>query len=113
MGNVGPVGLDEVREALSERLTFLRTEPVVRRYGKVFVSTIPEASGLAFDIVFLPGLGEDIFPKKNFEDPLLLDEQRAVVSSDLPTQDTRVRRERMLLHLAASAARSRLWISYP
>ena len=113
MGSIGPVTLDEVREAVSDRLTFLRTEPAERRYGKVFVSTIAEVSGLSFDIVFLPGLGEDIFPTKTFEDPLLLDGQRAAVSCYLPTQDTRVRRERMLLHLAASSARSRLWISYP
>jgi len=113
MGNVGPVGLDEVREALSERLTFLRVEPVERRYGKVFVATIPEASGLSFDMVFLPGLGEDIFPRKTFEDPLLLDLQRAEIGPELPTQEVRFRRERMLLHCAAAAARSRLWLSYP
>ena len=113
MSNIGPVTLDEIREALSDRLTFLRSEPTDRRYGKVFVATIPEVSGLSFDIVFLPALGEDIFPKKAFEDPLLLDDQRAAVSPYLPTQDVRVRRERMLLHLAASAGRSRLWISYP
>ncbi len=113
MGNVGPVGLDEVREALSERLTFLRMEPVDRRYGKVFVATIAEASGLSFDAVFLPGLGEDIFPRKIFEDPLLLDAQRAEISPELSTQDVRFRRERMLLHSAAAAARSRLWLSYP
>src|SRR5256712_8526736 len=113
MGSIGPVTLDEVREAVSDRLTFLRTEPAERRYGKVFVSTIPEVSGLSFDIVFLPGLGEDIFPTKTFEDPLLLDGQRAAVSCYLPTQDTRVRRERMLLHMAASPRRADLWISYP
>ena len=113
MGATGPVTLDEIREALTDRLTFLRTEPADRRYGKVFVSTIQEASGLAFDIVFLPGLGEDIFPRKSFEDPLLLDEQRATISPYLTTQNTRVRRERMLLHLAASAAKTRMWISYP
>jgi ATP-dependent helicase/nuclease subunit B len=113
MGATGPVTLDEIREALTDRLTFLRTEPTERRYGKVFVSTIQEASGLAFDMVFLPGLGEDIFPRKSFEDPLLLDEQHAAISPYLTTQNTRVRRERMLLHLAASAATSRMWISYP
>jgi superfamily I DNA/RNA helicase len=65
MANVGPVGLDEAREALSGRLTFLRTEPYDRRYGKVFVATIPEAYGLSFDAVFAPGLGEDIFAEKS------------------------------------------------
>jgi RecB family exonuclease len=113
MSGIGPVTLDEVREALSERLRFLRTEPTERRYGKVFVATIPEIPGLSFDVVFLPGLGEDVFPRKAFEDPLLLDVQRTAISPHLATQDTRVRRERTLLHLAASAARSRLWISYP
>jgi RecB family exonuclease len=113
MGNIGPVTLDEIREALADRLTFLRTEPADRRYGKVFVSTIQEVSGFAFDVVFVPGLGEDIFPRKHFEDPLLLDEQRSEISPYLLTQNARVRRERMLLHLAASAARSRIWISYP
>lgn len=113
MGNIGPATLDEIREALADRLAFLRTEPADRRYGKVFVSTIPEASGLAFDIVFLPGLGEDIFPRKSFEDPLLLDTQRSAISPYLTTQNIRVRRERMLLHIAASTASSRIWISYP
>jgi ATP-dependent helicase/DNAse subunit B len=113
MSAIGPVTLDEVREALSDRLRFLRTEPTERRYGKVFVATIPEIVGMSFELVFIPGLGEDIFPRKSFEDPLLLDVQRAAISPYLATQDTRVRRERMLLHLAASAARSRLWISYP
>ena len=113
MGTVGPVGLDEVREALSERLTFLRVEPAERRYGKVFVATITEAAGLSFDTVFLPGLGEDIFPRKIFEDPLLLDAQRVAIGPELPTQDVRFRRERMLLHNAAAAAHFRLWLSYP
>jgi ATP-dependent helicase/nuclease subunit B len=113
MSNVGPVSLEEVREVLMHRLTFLRTEPTERRYGKVLVATIPEAAGLAFDTVFLPGLGEDLFPKRVFEDPLLLDADRKSVSADLPVQDRRVAEERLLLHLAAGAAHDRLCISYP
>src|SRR5262249_16523106 len=60
MSGIGPVTLDEVREALSDRLRFLRTEPTERRYGKVFVATMAEIPGLACDAVLLPGLGEDI-----------------------------------------------------
>jgi len=113
MGSVGPVSLDEVREVLTHRLTFLRLEPTERRYGKVFVTTVPEVTGLSFDIVFLPGLAEDIFPRKAFEDPLLLDAQRQAVSPHLAVQSVRIARERLLLHVAAGAAKSKLWISYP
>jgi len=113
MANVGPVILDEVREVLSHRLTFLRTEPTQRRYGKVFVGTIAEATGLRFQMVFLPGLGEDLFPRKTFEDPLLLDVDRRSVSSDLRVQDLRVAEERLLLHAALATADNKLSISYP
>ncbi len=113
MAGIGPVRLDEVREALSDRLSFLRTESTERRYGKVFVATPSEIPGMSFEHVFLPGLGEDIFPKKSFEDPLLLDAVRSEVSPFLANQETRFARERLLLHGVVSAALSRLWISYP
>ena len=51
--------------------------PTGRRYGKVFVATIEAARGLAFDVVFVPGLAEKLFPQKIVEDPLLLDDARA------------------------------------
>jgi ATP-dependent helicase/nuclease subunit B len=113
MAGIGSVTLDEVREVLTHRLTFLRAEPTERRYGKVFVATIEEAAGMSFETVFLPGLGEDIFPKRAFEDPLLLDECRTQVSTDLSIQDTRFADERRLFHIAAGAAEGRLFISYP
>ena len=113
MTDISGITLDVVREVLSHRLTFLRTDPVERRYGKVFVSTIAEAAGMSFTKVFLPGLGEDIFPRRAFEDPLLLDEFRKQISSDLAVQDTRFSQERLLLHIAAGVAEDALMISYP
>jgi ATP-dependent helicase/DNAse subunit B len=113
MAELGSVGLDEVQEVLSHRLTFLRSEPTDRRYGKILVSTIPEAAGMTFDVVFVPGLGEDIFPRRAFEDPLLLDNARKGVSEALKTQDVRVHDERLLLHIAAGAAERTLFVSYP
>ncbi len=110
MGEVGPVALDEVIQALSERLRFLRREPDPRRYGQVFVSSIDEARGRAFDVVFLPGLAEGLFPRKMMEDPLLLDAHRW---PPLIVQDDRVRRERLLLHRAVASATKRLIFSYP
>ncbi|MDA2923108.1 PD-(D/E)XK nuclease family protein [Acidobacteria bacterium AH-259-L09] len=113
MENVGPVGLAEVQEVLSERLTFLRVEPPERRYGRVFVGTIQEAAARSFEIVFLPGLAEGIFPRKVFEDPLLLDEYRVVLSSELATRKDKLEEERLLLHIAVGAASHRLVASYP
>ena len=115
MDRVGPVTLDEVRRVLEERLTVLRSEPPERPYGRVFVATVAEARGRSFEVVFLPGLAEGIFPRRASEDPLLLDDERRKLTkaSPLPTQKERVEEERLLLRLAAGAARSRLVVSYP
>ncbi len=113
MDRVGPVGQDEVRRVLGRRLSFLRLEPPARHYGRVFVATIAEARGRSFETVFLPGLAEGIFPRRALEDPLLLDVYRCRLGADLATQDQRIRRERLLLRIAAGAARAGLTVSYP
>ncbi len=113
MADVGPARLDEVAEVLRERLRFLRAEPAPRRYGSVFVGSIEEARGCAFDTVLLPGLAEGLFPQKSFEDPLLLDEFRRATSDVLSTRDDRVEQERLKLCLAVGTAQSRLIVSYP
>lgn len=113
MSEVGPVGLEEVTGVLSERLRFLREEPPPRRYGCVFVGAIDEVRGRVFDVVFLPGLCEGLFPARALEDPILLDVHRKKVDAGLPVQDDRVAAERRRLHMACAAAGSRLVFSYP
>ena len=113
MAGVGPADLDEVYGVLEERLRFLRAEPPVRRYGAVFCGSIEEARGRLFDVVFLPGLAEGIFPRRAYEDPLLLDDYRLKLAQPLVRKDHLVVRERLLLSIAAAAAGDRLEISYP
>jgi hypothetical protein len=113
MGAIGPIGLDEVRLVLAERLTLLEQEPPARRYGRVLVATLEQIRGRAFDVVFVPGLAERIFPQRLREDPLLLDDLRTRLSPALTRQADRRQRERLLLHLAAGAATRRLHLSYP
>lgn len=110
MREIGPVSLEEVYNVLTERMGTLRREPSPRRFGQVFVGTIEEARGRHFDLLFLPGLAEGMFPKRAQEDPLLLDEARKPLG--LPTQDTRFGRERLLLRIAAAAG-DWLVVSYP
>jgi len=113
MARVGPVDVTEVRLVLERRLSQLVLRPSGRRYGKVYIATIDEARGLAFDVVFVPGLAEKIFPQKVVEDPLLLDDARRLLSADLPTNDDRTADERLALRLAVGAAARRVVLSYP
>ena len=118
MSEVGPATLEEVYDVLSEKMGSLRSDPPRRRYGHVFIGSIDEARGRAFDTVFLPGLAEGLFPRRALEDPLLLDEHRIKLCGKSPTrqletQEHRIARERLLLHSAAAAATHRFIVSYP
>ena len=113
MAAVGPIDLDEARRVLSERLLTVESEPPSRRFGRVFVGTPQQARGRSFEVVFVPGLAERMFPQKPREDPLLLDELRARAAPALPRQRERLAAERRLLQLAAGAARRRIYVSYP
>jgi ATP-dependent helicase/nuclease subunit B len=120
MSPIGPVRLGEVRDVLSERLTELQDDPPSRRYGRVFVGRPEHARGRLFDVVFVPGLAERMFPQKQRQDPLLLDDLRRILNQatrakilGLSLQDDRANRERLLLQLAVGAAGERLYLSYP
>ena len=76
MADVGPVPLAEVQDVLAERLTELQEEPPARRYGRVFVGGPEHVRGRVFDVVFVPGLAERMFPQKPRQDPILLDDVR-------------------------------------
>ena len=112
MAPVGPVGLDEVRLVLARRLTELAVPPSGRRHGRVFVAPIDAVRGLSFDVVFVPGLAEKMFPQKVLQDPLLRDAER-LGQGGLATSEDRVAAERLALRLSAGAAAQRLYLSYP
>ncbi len=114
MSEIGPVGLVEARDVITERLLTLERDPPVQRYGRVFVAGPQQARGRTFRVVFVAGLAERLFPRKPHEDPMLLDEEmRAPLSAGLPLQEDRGRHERVMLRLAVGAATERLWLSYP
>lgn len=113
---VGPVELAEVLLVLAPQLEQLEVQPPLRRYGRVLVAPIEAARGLAFDVVFVPGLAERMFPQKIIEDPLLLDAERARLAATglaLPRRDERLSDERLALRIALGAARQRVVLSYP
>jgi ATP-dependent helicase/nuclease subunit B len=112
LGPIGPVALDEVRDVLAEELATVAERPQAARHGRVFVGTLEQARGRAFDVVFVPGLAERIFPQKLREDPILLDVLRSELDGRLTTQVDRAQHERLLLRLAVGAAARRVYLSY-
>ncbi|MFN2549918.1 MAG: PD-(D/E)XK nuclease family protein [Myxococcales bacterium] len=112
MDPVGPISLSEVRLVLGRRLTERPESPSGQRHGKVYVARIAAARGLSFDVAFVPGLAEKVFPQKVIEDPLLRDSERAGLSG-LDSSEDRVAQERLALRLAAGAARRKLVLSWP
>ena len=116
LAQVDEVGLAEVDRILGERLRFSRSRPPKRRFGRVFVGGVEEAAGRSFDVVFVPGLAEGVFPRRAKEDPLLLDERRRTLREAgyrLAEDLGRTRREQLLLRLAIGAASRWLVVSYP
>jgi CRISPR/Cas system-associated exonuclease Cas4 (RecB family) len=113
MAAVGAVTLDEVCTVLSESLTMVRQPPPESRYGRVLVATPDQMRGRNFDVVFVPGLAERMFPQRIREDPLLLDGLRVRLEADLQTREQRSGHERLRLRLAAGAAKKAIWFSYP
>jgi RecB family exonuclease len=115
MGPIGPVSLHEVRLVLGTRLRELVVAPETSPAGRVFVGAIDLARGLAFDLVFVPGLAEKVFPQKVVEDPILRDEQRARLAplARLDTNEDRIAEERLALRLAVGAARRQVVLSWP
>ncbi len=113
LADVGPVSLNEVREALTPRLLTLTHDPPRRRQGRVFIGTPAAARGRSFRVVFVPGLAERIFPQRLREDALLLDERRAELGARLVNQKQRADEERLQLRLAVGAASERLYLSWP
>ncbi|HYJ33700.1 MAG TPA: PD-(D/E)XK nuclease family protein [Candidatus Binatia bacterium] len=114
LGPVGPVDLVVVQHVLAPRLRDLASPPESRPEGAVFVAPIEMARGLRFDVVFVPGLAEKLFPPRILEDPLLPDEARRALGADLlATQDSRVQEHRLALRLAVGAAGLRAALSWP
>ena len=114
MGPVGPVDVDELLRVLRSRLTDATIPPPANRYGRVFVGSVDAARGLAFDVVFVPGMAERALPPKIRENAILLDAARdALGSGRLQTNPDRVRHERLAFRLAVGAAKKQVVLSYP
>jgi RecB family exonuclease len=113
MDALGGISLADVRLVLEERLCQLVDRPKTRRYGCVFIGEPSDVRGLVFDVVFVVGVAEKLFPRKVIEDPIFPDAARSSFDPDLATNATRTAAERLALRLAVGAAAQRVVVSYP
>jgi len=118
----GPPSPSRFRRALEEALGEPQRER--ERFGRAepTVADLMEARGVPFDVVIVPGLVEQLFPRPTRSDPILLDDERRRLSEilrgrghdvDLPQKARRHAEERLLFTLAVQAARRRLVLSFP
>jgi hypothetical protein len=122
LDGVGPISLGEIMAMLEAH--FVEDEPRGRARSEmnVFVGTPDALRGRDFDVVFIPGVTERVFPERPHEDPLLVDAVRAEIGAGgdprlivpaLAGKSERADVDRQRLRVAVSAARKRVVVSYP
>ena len=115
MRGVGGARLATVRRALAPRLSELRVLPDRDASGVEVLST-DEVRGRSFEVVYVPGLAEKIFPARIAPDPLLPEAEVAIWREHglaLPTREERAADERLALQLAVGAAERAVVLSWP
>jgi len=88
-------------------------EPSARFGDGIFVGDVMAARGVSWPLVIVLGMVEKSFPRVIREDPLLLDDERAAMSPDLPLKRRGYDEEPLLFRLTCAAARERLVLTYP
>jgi ATP-dependent helicase/DNAse subunit B len=107
------VPFDTFAEYCQKSLEEAVDQPEKFQGGGVFVGDVMSARGLSWPLVVVLGLVEKRFPRVVREDPLLLDDERARISADLPRKLAGHDEERLLFSLATATAREKLVLSYP
>src|SRR5438067_1359504 len=77
------------------------------------MAPVEMARGRSFDMVFVPGLAEKVFPPRIVDDPLLGDDARRSLADGPATLEMRAATERLALRLAVGAARRHAALSWP
>jgi len=113
MDALGGIALADVRLVLEQRLCQLVDRPLARRYGAVYIGEPSDVRGMVFEVVFVVGVAEKLFPRKVVEDPIFPDVSRSRVNASLVTNKVRTANERLALRIAVGAAKKRVVVSYP
>ncbi|HJT24983.1 MAG TPA: hypothetical protein VJ873_10425, partial [bacterium] len=102
---------DELEALLSGLMEEVKIPWEVPEFGGVELSDLMQARGVPFDVLVLPGLVEEGFPRVPRQDPLLLDEERRILNerhggkARVPEKAEGRLEEKLLFLLAVRSAR--------
>jgi RecB family exonuclease len=118
-GDAFVVEKEELGDLLSGLMEEVRIPWKAPEGGGVEVSDLMQARGVPFDLVVLPGLVEQGFPRLPRPDPLLLDEERRILNerfqgrANIPEKAEGRLEEKLLFLLAARSAQKALILTAP
>lgn len=99
-------------DQLVELAASLRVDRGGPRPGAVFVSSLPDGGHSGRGHTFVVGLDDSRFPGAGLQDPLLLDEERAVLSPELVTAAERLSRKIESFGFLMARLRGRVTLSF-
>ncbi len=106
--------------SLKEALDLIRTTGASLRVGtspplpgRLHVAGLSSGGFSGRPVTFVAGLDEATFPGRGLQDPILLDEERAAISSALPTSADVLRARLYGLAAVLASLRGRVVLSYP
>jgi ATP-dependent helicase/nuclease subunit B len=117
-----PVDYTEFVEAAAAALAAASREAGNFERSGVHLLSLSAARHARFRVVFIPGLAERSFPQVGRQDPILLDEERRVLSNaakdagagnELPLKSLRSQEEQFLFLLGLEAASERVFLTFP
>ena len=110
-----PASWEAFVEALEDKLKRAELEPESRRGVRALGAM--DARGESFEVVFLIGLKEKLFPRAVQEDPILRDSERCALRHPggwwIAPKAAGYEEERLLFYLSAAAARRKLYGVFP
>ena len=111
-----PVGANEFLDVLRERLMRAEVSTSVESQAGVSLLYAEATRGLSFEVVFLAGMEERVFPRVVREDPFLRDDMRFSLNQTLghkiSQKLTALEEEKLLFELITASARREIHFIY-
>jgi len=108
-----PLSLKEALDLVRAAGASLRVGASPPMPGRLHIASLSSGGFSGRPVTFIAGLDEAAFPGRGLQDPILLDEERAAISSSLPSSSDVLRARLYGLAAVLASLRGRVVLSYP